>query len=381
MRSKKMITLLIACIVILAVGLAACIFFIARGSSAKEGLTQPEIQQAAILEEDPADVEQEESYESEEIIAPEKMAENEIFEDVDDQIFIIADQVNLRDDPSIDSDIVDTVNQHKLIRRTGISPNWSRLNYEDQTCYVSNEFVTTEQPQLADAEEASANDLQVTGTTGKTVIIDPGHQANGDSTQEPIGPGATVTKPRVSSGTTGCVSGWDEYELNLEVSLQLRDVLISRGYTVYMTRETHEINISNKERAEFAAAHNGDILVRIHANGSADGSVHGALTMAPSDSNTFLDSDIIQKSRALSQAVISSYVAATGFTDQGIYITDEMSGINWSTMPVTIVEMGYMTNASDDAAMADPAIQVKIVKGISDGIDVYFANSSTDAGR
>lgn len=380
MRNKKVITILVVCIAVLVIGLVGCMFLISRGSAQKSEKSQVSRQETSEAAEEEinevTEAKETEQAPEDEVIIPEELTE-EVFEDVDEQVFIAADQVNLREEPSTDSEIVGTANLHKLVKRSGVSLSWSRLEYEGMTCYVANEFVTAEQPQLADGDGTIADDSEDTNlslNSGKIVVIDPGHQANGDSTQEPIGPGASATKPRVSSGTTGSVSGWAEYELNLAVSLQLRDELVKRGYTVYMTRETHDVSMSNKERAEFATAKNADILVRIHANGASSGSVSGALTMAPSDSNPFLPADIIQKSRALSQHIINSYVAATGFADQGVYITDEMSGINWSTMPVTIVEMGYMTNASDDAAMADPAMQVKIVKGISDGIDTYFAN-------
>ena len=108
---------------------------------------------------------------------------------------------------------------------------------------------------------------------GQKIAIDPGHQAQGDSEQEPVGPGSDQTKAKVASGTHGDTSGLNEYELNLAVSLKLRDELAARGYEVYMIRETNEVNISNRERAEMAAAAGADILVRIHANGSADTSV------------------------------------------------------------------------------------------------------------
>ena len=205
----------------------------------------------------------------------------------------------------------------------------------------------------------------------QVIVIDPGHQGQGDSRKEPVGPGSSVMKARVTSGTTGCISGLDEYELNLQVSLLLRTELESRGYTVYMTRETHDVNISNKERAEYASSVGGDILVRIHANGDDNSSVNGALCMAPSDSNAFV-SALAPESQRLSQCIIDSYCQATGLRNRGVMITDDMSGINWSTMPVTIVEMGFMSNAGDDSKMADSDFQKKMVDGIADGIDQYF---------
>ena len=56
----------------------------------------------------------------------------------------------------------------------------------------------------------------------------------------------------------------------------------------------------------------------------------------------------------------------------GIIYTDDMTGINWSKIPVTIVEMGFMTHETDDRQMADPAFQETMAAGIADGIDAYF---------
>lgn len=225
-------------------------------------------------------------------------------------------------------------------------------------------------------EEEEIEATSITPTPGARLIaIDAGHQSHGNSDQEPVGPGSDETKAKVASGTSGSASGLKEYELTLEVSMKLKEELQSRGYQVYMIRETNDVDISNAERAQAAAGQGADILVRIHANGVDDSSVHGALTMAPSLDNPYVGA-IAAKCQSLSRAVVDSFCAATGAANLGVQQTDNMSGINWSTIPVTIVEMGFMTNPEEDLLMASEDYQNKMAAGIADGIDSYFAQNA-----
>ncbi|MGI6011487.1 MAG: N-acetylmuramoyl-L-alanine amidase [Ruminococcus sp.] len=216
------------------------------------------------------------------------------------------------------------------------------------------------------------NGVYIPGKKKITVAIDAGHQLHGNSSLEPIGPGASEKKAKVSSGTYGQWSGLNEYELNLTVAKKLQKELENRGYEVYMIRTTHNVDISNSQRAKNAANAGADILIRIHANSDSNSSVSGALTIAPTNSNPYMTKTNISKSRQLSQKVLDAFCKATGAKKRSIWYTDTMSGINWSTIPVTIVEMGFMSNRQDDLNMANDSYQNKMVQGMADGIDDYF---------
>ena len=203
------------------------------------------------------------------------------------------------------------------------------------------------------------------------VVIDPGHQQYANTEQEPVGPGASETKIKVSGGTTGTATGVPEYELTLDIGLQLRDKLLERGYQVIMVRDTNEVDISNSERAEIANEADADVFIRLHANGSPDSSVTGAMTICQTPANPY-NGDIYEQSRALSENILDSYIFKTGINRQNIWETDTMSGINWSEVPTTILEMGFMSNTGEDRSMQDDDMQQKMVEGIADGIDEYM---------
>ena len=202
--------------------------------------------------------------------------------------------------------------------------------------------------------------------TGVKIGIDPGHQARGNSDKEPVAPGSDEMKAKVSSGTAGVRTGVAEYLVNMDVSLQLRDALEALGAEVYLTHETVDVDISNMERAIMMNDLGVDLVLRIHCNGSTNSKANGiGLYIRKTGENA-------EACELAAQALLPAMSAATGAREDGIFKRDTYTGLNWSTVPCILVEMGYMSNPEEDVLLNDPEYQAKLVEGMVEGICAYM---------
>ena len=208
---------------------------------------------------------------------------------------------------------------------------------------------------------------------GCVIGIDPGHQAHPNYDHELISPYDTATKAKVSAGTYGRFTGVREYVINLQVALKLKINLEELGATVILTRESHEVNISNSERAVIMNSVPADCWIRIHANGSTDPGKEGMFFLIPSPGTMYTDDPSIQiESSRLASCLLPSALSSTGAVDLGITQRSDQTGFCWSSIPVCTIEMGHMTNEKEDNLLVSDEYQKKIAKGLADGFLEYF---------
>lgn len=207
---------------------------------------------------------------------------------------------------------------------------------------------------------------------GKVIVVDAGHGLSSINKQEAIAPNSSETKAAFVSGTRG--ASQTEEQLNLAVALKLQSALLEKGAVVYMTRSEHESNMTNIDRAVFANDLGADISVKIHADGNNNSGVHGVSVLVPGD-KYINDGELIKKSREAGEIILKEFVAATGASNRGISVRNDLTGFNWSKVPIVLVEMGFMTNPEEDRLMATDDYQNKMVLGIVRGLELYFENN------
>lgn len=201
----------------------------------------------------------------------------------------------------------------------------------------------------------------------KVIVIDPGHSCIATSKKEPISPGSEIMKVQDTIGACGINSKLPEYALNLKVALKLGKLLESEGYKVILTRTSNSQELSNIERAEIGNKNNADLVIRIHADSFSNTNVSGATMLVPGDSG--YAKSIYQTSRKYGQVIMRELLKKAGMKSRGITVRTDLTGFNWSKVPVVLIEMGFLSNPSEDKLLSTDAYQGKIAAGLCQGIN------------
>lgn len=207
--------------------------------------------------------------------------------------------------------------------------------------------------------------------TKLVVALNAAHQKEADLSPEPLGPGATETKARSGWDSEGIATGMPENELTLIIAKKVKAILEDRGYQVLMLRDENTPSISDAMRAQTANAY-ADIAVHIHANWDDNYDITGIMAFYPSEDNPYA-ADYSEPCLELSKAILKGLKASTGAKSWGAIDLDTQSTLNWTKIPASHVEVGYMSNAKEDALMGTEEYRDKIAVGIADGIDLYFS--------
>ncbi|MGH4050633.1 MAG: N-acetylmuramoyl-L-alanine amidase [Clostridium sp.] len=215
--------------------------------------------------------------------------------------------------------------------------------------------------------EKKALEEKKASSSQKVIVIDPGHASVTSSVKEQQAPGSNIMKVKEPGGTQGINTKTPEYVVNMAVALKLRDLLQEKGYIVKMTKTQISQMLGNIARAEVGNNANADLVIRIHADGNNNSSVNGASMLVPS--NTKNTSAIYSASKKYGQKVLSSLINTACMKNRGVNERSDITGFNWSKVPVILVEMGFQSNPTEDKLLISGAYQDKIAKGLAEGID------------
>lgn len=228
------------------------------------------------------------------------------------------------------------------------------------------EEVPAEQPLQNNEPKVESNEKQ-----GKfLVVIDPGHQQKANLKLEPIGPGATTQKYKVTDGTTGVVTKKREAVLVLEMAFVLKEKLEAKGMQVLMTRTSQDVDISNKERATLANDHKANLFLRLHADGSENPNQSGFAVLTPAEGSPYTKA-IYAESLQISQTIVNKMRENQQVKVNGIKFRDDLSGFNWSKVPGVLLELGFMSNPEEDKKLSDPQYVNSLLQSVTDSVDEY----------
>lgn len=215
--------------------------------------------------------------------------------------------------------------------------------------------------------------------TGRTVVIDPGHNHRNREHTEEINEKVDIGTGRKECDTTGTSTdaGYPEARFTLDVSHRLRELLQAQGARVLLTHDDDRpFGPCIDERARIGNEAKADAVVSVHADGSAVGNrgFHVILPAAVKGGGADT-SKIVKSSADLGARIAGHFVRTTGSAPSnyigggtGLDTRNDLGGLNLSTVPKVFVECGNMRDPKDAALLTSATWRQKAAQGMADGI-------------
>lgn len=198
-----------------------------------------------------------------------------------------------------------------------------------------------------------------------SVVIDPGHQAIPNNALEANSP-TGGKKQKSAIGAIGINTGVQEHALNLLVATECRSELLKQGHSVVLTRESHAVDLSNKDRALIANGCNATCFVQIHFNGHTDKNQHGLECYIREPAN--LDDVLFNKSVSLACILMRVLTTVTSLSKRWIAMRSDLTALNWAKVPSVLIELGFLTNEHDERLILSEDFCLKSGKAIASAI-------------
>ncbi|MBS5064836.1 MAG: N-acetylmuramoyl-L-alanine amidase [Hungatella hathewayi] len=330
------------------------------------------------------------------------------FTDVSETVYVTGDQVNLRADASTSAEIVTALSKGTSLKRTAVSDTWSRVVYQEKTCYISTQYVSTVQPETetesakavstANGGEVKLNSSwkyadfskinsgaamlyksEAASRKGITVCVNAGHGTKGGSSvKTQCHPDGTpkVTGGTTSAGATSAVAvsggmqfsdGTAEAKVTLAMAKKLKDKLLAEGYDVLMIRETDDVQLDNIARTVIAN-NMADCHIALHWDSTT--SNKGAFYMSVPNVESYRNMEPVksnwQKHHALGDSLIAGLKGAGVKIFSSGAMEMDLTQTSFSTVPSIDIELGDKASDHSDATLNT------LADGLVAGVKNYF---------
>ncbi|MFB4165189.1 N-acetylmuramoyl-L-alanine amidase [Alteribacillus sp. JSM 102045] len=310
--------------------------------------------------------------------------------------------LNVRKGPGMDHSVIHTLRDGTNIDVYGIEGNWLEIFVNDKKGYVYQSYIDEADGVGSDNRSNPADPIDQGQVTASTLMVRSGPSASYDSIGSlskgdvvdiyeetngswllikyngdwaythsgylgPVGGSLSGKTIVIDAGHGGSdpgaqANGLVEKNVVLSVALRVEKLLKEDGVDVVMTR-TNDTFITLSGRVSIAERANADSFVSIHAN---------AATPAAEGAETFYSTTHkAQESRELAEAIQDRLVSDTGMNyrrvaNAGFYV------IKNTTMPSTLIELGFLTNSKDANRMKKAGYNDKAAKAVYNGIKDYY---------